>query len=62
MPTLIRPIAEGSAGKASRIAVGAFDDGEVVTALRNDSGDLELIGLRVAPGDFAVTREADSGS
>src|SRR5207248_9911211 len=35
MPTLIRPIAEGSAGKASRIGVGAFDDGEVVTALRN---------------------------
>ena len=62
MPTLIRPLAEGSAGKASRIAVGAFDDGEVVTALRNDSGDLELIGWRVAPADFAVTREADSGS
>ena len=62
MPTLIRPLAEGSAGESSRIAVGAFDDGEVVSALRDGSGDLELIGWRVAAADFAVTREADSGS
>ena len=62
VPAMIISIAEGSAGRASRIAAGAFDDSEVVTALRNDSGDLELIGWRVAPGDFAVTREADSSS
>jgi hypothetical protein len=60
--TLIRPIAEGSAGKASRIAVQAFGDSEVLTALRNDSGDLELIGWRTAPGDAAITRGADSGT
>jgi hypothetical protein len=62
MPTLIRPIAEGSAGKASRIAVQAFDDSEVLTALRNDAGNLELIGWRTAPGTAAVTRGADSGT
>jgi hypothetical protein len=62
MPTLIRPIAEGSAGEASRIAVQAFDDSEVLTALRNGSGNLELIGWRTAPGTAAVIRGADSGT
>jgi hypothetical protein len=62
MPTTIRPVAEGSAGAVSRVAVGAFGDSEVLTAVRNGSGDLELIGWTTAPADFAVTRTADSGS
>lgn len=62
MPTTIRPVAEGSAGAVPRVAVGAFGDSEVLTAVRNGSGDLELIGWTTAPADFAVTRTADSGS
>src|SRR4051812_13477259 len=60
MTTLIRPIADASAGAASRIAVQAFSDSEALTALRNGSGDLELISWRTAPQDFAITRAADA--
>src|SRR4051794_16323468 len=62
MPTLIRPIAEVSAGEASQIAVQAFNESEVLTALRNGSDNLELIAWHTAPQDFEVTRGADSGS
>jgi len=47
-------------GEASRIAVQAFSESEVLTALRNGSGNLELISWRTAPQDFAITRGADS--
>jgi len=43
MTTLIQPIAEGSAGEVNGIAVQAFNDSEVLTALVNGSGNLELI-------------------
>jgi hypothetical protein len=56
--TLIKPLAEESAGKASWIAARAFNENEAVTALRNDSGNLELIGWLTAPGDFAIARAA----
>ena len=49
---MMMSIAEGFAGVSSRVAVGAFGDGEVVSALRNGSGDLELIGWRVAAADL----------
>jgi hypothetical protein len=62
MPTLIRPIAEASAGEASQIAIQAFNESEVLTALRNGSDNLELIAWHTVPQDFAVTRGADSGS
>ena len=51
MPTTIRPVAEGSAGAVSRVAVGVFGDSEVLTAVRNGSGDLELIGWTTAPAE-----------
>ena len=38
----------------------AFNENEVLTALRNGSGNLELIGWHTAPDDFTVTRGADS--
>ena len=62
MPTTIRPVAEGSAGVVSRVGVEVFGDSEVVTAVRNGSGNLELIGWIAGPGDFAVTRTSDSGT
>ena len=61
-PTLIRPVADAAAGTADFIAVGAFSGSEVLTACRNGSGDLELIGWETAADSFAVTRAADSGS
>jgi hypothetical protein len=57
--TLIRPIADARAGGATHIAVQAFNENETLTALRNDSGNLQLIGWRTAPNDFTVTRGAD---
>src|ERR1700674_1856749 len=62
MATFIEPIAEGTAGEASRIAVQAFNDSEVLTALRNGSGNLELISWHTDPQNNAVTRGADSGT
>ena len=61
-PTLIRPVAGAAAGTAGFIAAGAFSGSEVLTACRNGSGDLELIGWETAADSFAVTRAADSGS
>jgi hypothetical protein len=62
MATFIRPIAEGTAGEASRITVQAFNDSEVLTALRNGSGNPELISWHTDPQDNPVTRGADSGA
>jgi hypothetical protein len=58
MATTIRPIASNAAGEATNIAVQAFSDSEVLTACRNGSGDLELIGWHT--GGNSVTRAADS--
>ena len=60
MATRIRPIGNAEAGEASLIAVRAFNDSEVLTALRDGSGDLLLIGWHTPPQDAAVTRAADS--
>jgi hypothetical protein len=59
--TLIRPLAEETAGEASSIAVDAFNNSEVVTACRTGSGDLLLIGWSTAPDDFTINRISDSG-
>jgi hypothetical protein len=56
----IRPIADAEAGEASHIAVRAFNESEVLTAVSDGSGDLLLIGWHTPPGDAAITRAADS--
>ncbi len=58
--TLIRPWAETTAGEASSIAVAALDDGEVVTACRDGSDNLLLIGWSTPRGQFTIEREADT--
>jgi len=62
--TLIRSIADAdaAAGAASHIAVQTFNDSETLTALRNGSGNLELIGWHTPPGDAGVTRAAYSST
>jgi hypothetical protein len=60
--TLIRSVAEAVAGEASAVAVAGFGSGEVLTACRDGSGNLLLIGWLAPPGEFAITRAADSGS
>lgn len=62
MPTFIRPQAVGFAGEVDAIAIDAFNDSEILTAVRNGSGNLELIAWRCAPTDMEVTRVSDSGS
>jgi hypothetical protein len=42
------------------VAVAAFGDGEVMTACRDGSGDLLLIGWLTPPAEFTITRAADS--
>ena len=60
MATRIQAVAEGLAGEASAVAVAAFGDGEVLTACRDGSGNLLLIGWLAPPGEFSITRAADS--
>ena len=62
MPTFIRPQAVGFAGEVKAIAIDAFNDSEILTAVKNGSGNLELIAWRCAPTDTEVTRVSDSGS
>lgn len=58
--TLVRPLAEATGGQATAIRVQALNPDQAVVALRNESGNLELIGFDVAPARFAVTRAADT--
>jgi hypothetical protein len=60
--TLIRPVAESSAGEASLVTAAALDTREVVTACRDGSGNLLLIGWSTAPENFTIDRISDSGS
>jgi hypothetical protein len=60
--TLIRPLAEGTAGDASAIRVRAINPDQAIVALRNGSGKLELIGWQLAASAFAVSRAADTAS
>ena len=52
----------GFAGEVNAIAIDAFNDSEILTAVKNGSGNLELIAWRCAPTDTEVTRVSDSGS
>jgi hypothetical protein len=58
MSVNIIPVASGGAGEATNIAVATFPDGtpEFITAMKNGSGNLELIGWTV--GDNTLTRAA----
>jgi len=62
MPTFIRPQAVGFAGDVKAIAIDAFSDSEILTAVKNGSGNLELIAWRCGPADTDATRVSDSGS
>jgi len=62
MPTFIRPQAVGFAGEVNAIAIDAFNESEILTAVKNGSGNLELIAWRCTPADTEVTRVSDSGS
>ncbi len=62
MPTFVRPQAVGFAGEVQAITIDAFNDSEILTAVKNGSGNLELIAWRCAPADIEVTRVSDSGS
>jgi hypothetical protein len=62
MPTFIRAQAVGFAGEVNAIAIDAFNDSEILSAVKNGSGNLELIAWRCAPTDTEVTQVSDSGS
>jgi hypothetical protein len=59
MAITFQPLKEGDAGDATQIALQAFDTTEVLTALRNGSGNLELISWHI--DRQGVNRGADSG-
>jgi len=58
--TTIKPIAGASAGEASHLTIQPFISTEVLTALRNGSGNLELIGWHIESDK--IVRGADSGT
>jgi hypothetical protein len=60
--TLIRPFAEAGAGEASLVTAASLDASEVLTACRDGSGNLLLIGWSTAARDFTIDRISDSGS
>jgi hypothetical protein len=59
MVTSITPLGAKSAGEATHIAAQAFSSTEILTACRNGSGNLELIGW--LSNSSLITRAADSG-
>jgi hypothetical protein len=60
--TLVRPLAEATAGEASAIRIRAINSDQAIVALRNGSGKLELIGWQLAARDLAVSRAADTAA
>ena len=58
--TLIRPLAEGIGDPATAIRVRSLNLQQTLVGLRNESGNLELIGWDVLAPNFAVTRAADT--
>jgi hypothetical protein len=60
--TLVRPLAEATAGDASTIRIRAVNPDQAIVALRKGSGKLELIGWQLAARDFAVQRAGDTAS
>jgi hypothetical protein len=60
MTTLSLPVADATAGAATFISLNAFNKNEALTALCNDSGNLELIGWHTDPAALAIARGADN--
>src|SRR5262245_41218841 len=60
MTTIISQTHFGVAGGARLIAIAAFSNSELVTACRNESGILLLIGWRIAPDTNKITRLGDT--
>jgi hypothetical protein len=60
MHTNLSPASSGGAGEATNIAVQAFSETEFLTACKNGSGILELIGWLGKTGDKKLTRAGDS--
>ena len=60
MKTLISVAGTGSAGEAKDIAIRAFSDSEVLTACKNGSNVLELIGWLADETKKKITRAGDS--
>ena len=58
--TLVRPLAVATDDEATSIRVRALNANQAIVALRNESGNLELIGWDVTAANFAVTRAADT--
>ena len=58
--TLVRPLAEITGDEATAIRVRALNPDQAIVALRNQSGNLELIGWDVTASSFAITRAADT--
>lgn len=57
---LVRPLAQNTAGESSSIRIKRLDPNRAIVALINGSGNLEMIGWRLAAADFAVARAADT--
>src|SRR5947207_12649681 len=62
MPTVIREFGRARAGEISALSVGAFHSGELLTAVRNGSDNLELILWYPEPADGTIARGQDSGT
>ena len=62
MPTVIREFAVAFAGEVSVVTAGAFSSGELLTAVRNGSDNLELIVWRPDATNRTLTRGPDSGT
>src|SRR3954467_933008 len=62
MPTVIREFARASAREVSVITAGVFSSGELLTAVRNGSDNLELIVWRPDATNRTLTRGPDSGT
>ena len=62
MPTVIREFARAKAGEVAALAAGVFGSGELLTAVRNGSDDLEPIAWHPDAADLSLTRGADSGA
>ena len=62
MPTVIRQFARAKAGEVGAIAAGVFSSGELLTAVRNGSDNLELIVWRPDATNLTLTRGPDSGT
>ena len=62
MPTVMREFARAQAGEVGAIAAGVFSSGELLTAVRNGSDNLELIVWSPDANNLTLTRGADSGT